>query len=241
MRTSTQFGTVKILMLKGEQGEQGASGRFEDLTEEQMAELKQDLRAFYKKAEGIYVTTSQGARTIPVPIDGFRSTDILLVDVDGLDLVQGTDYTIDGTSIVLSSPITTDGHVVHFVALRASAVEAEDYALLKGDKGDTGDFSQLTQAEQDEIAEYVGDKALAASLQSLTGSVTTSGSSTRTIAIPINDYADTDILMVAVEGLLLTEGADYTVSNGSITLSEPITHAGTVVSFRTIRGAWGTS
>lgn len=137
MQATSNFGTVKIMMLKGEQGEAGENGHFEDLTDEQKAELKTDLRAFYKKSEGVYTTL--GLTTmIEIPIDGFRSTDILSVDVNGLDLIGGRDYTVNGSYITLAEPITESGAIVHFVALRAAAVSEGDYSAMKGDTGAPG-------------------------------------------------------------------------------------------------------
>lgn len=92
---------------------------------------------FYKKDESTYTTSSGSTTTIPVGISGFRSTDILMVDVNGLNLVQGTDYTVSGTNIVLTSPITHAGAVVHFTAMRIAEVTPQDYAAIKGDKGDS--------------------------------------------------------------------------------------------------------
>lgn len=109
----------------------------------------------------------------------------------------------------------------------------------KGEKGNTGDFEQLTQAQQDEIAEYVGGKALQASLQSLSGVYTTTGTNTSTIEIPISGYATGDILFVFVEGLYIAPDVDYTLNNGYITLAEPITHAGAKVYFRSLHATWG--
>lgn len=143
---------IKIVMLKGEKGDTGENGNFEDLTEEQKAELKADIRAFYQKGEGIYTTTGL-TNAISIPIDGFRGADILFVDVEGLDLIQGRDYTISGNNIVLSTPIEHSGVVVHFVSLRASAVDVDDYSQLKGDKGDRGDFESLTNEQKDEFAD----------------------------------------------------------------------------------------
>lgn len=96
-----------------------------------------DVSVYYKKDESIYTTTTSSETTIPVGITGFRSTDILMVDVEGLNLVENVDYTISGTNIVLTSPITHIGTTVHFTAMRIVEVTPQDYAALKGDKGDS--------------------------------------------------------------------------------------------------------
>ena len=94
--------------------------------------------AFYRKLESTYTTTGS-ISTIPTGITGLSTADILLVDVDGWDFIEGTDYTRSGTDIVLTNPITEAGHIVHFVALRAVTASVSDYSILKGDPGPVGD------------------------------------------------------------------------------------------------------
>lgn len=91
--------------------------------------------AVYQKHESTYTTSSGSTSTIPINVSGYQSTDILLVDVNGLDLVLGTDYTISGNNIVLTTPITSAGAVVHFTALRAGLIPTQDLNQLKGDPG----------------------------------------------------------------------------------------------------------
>lgn len=90
---------------------------------------------FYKFDESTYTTTLSSETTIPVGITGFRSTDVLFVAIEGLTLIKNTDYTVSGTSIVLTTPITHVGTKVHFVAMRNAAANANDYSALKGDNG----------------------------------------------------------------------------------------------------------
>ena len=103
----------------------------------------------------------------------------------------------------------------------------------KGEKGDTAYFENLNESEKAEIyrnVSFVSNSAVDAF-------VTTANSSTATIAIPIADYDEYDILWVFVEGLSLMEGLDYTIYDGSIVLTSPITHTGTKVMFRALRFA----
>ena len=109
----------------------------------------------------------------------------------------------------------------------------------KGDKGDNGTFEDLTQAQIDQMADYIGSEIAAVSLESASGTYTTQSGTTATIAIPIAGYQAGNVLFVDIEGLSLREGTDYTVSGSNITLATPITHAGTRVNFRAIKGAWG--
>ena len=127
---------------RGPQGVQGPKGdtfTFDDLTEEQITELRSGLQTFYRKQESKYQTTKASETTIPIGISNYTSNDMLFVDINGLDLIFGTDYTISGTNIVLTKPLTVIGTVVHFVVLRAVSITSSDYSLLKGDKGDKGD------------------------------------------------------------------------------------------------------
>lgn len=101
----------------------------------------------------------------------------------------------------------------------------------KGDKGDKAYFSDLTEYEKSEIYKsmsFVGNEIVDAFF-------TTVNASTATITIPIPDYDEYDLLWVFVEGLFLLENLDYTVNNGAIVLSSPITHTGTKVLFRALR------
>lgn len=95
--------------------------------------------AYYRKLEGSYTTISTGEDTIPIPITSYSTADILLVDINGLDLVEGVDYTVSGTNIVLTTPISIIGQAVHFIALRATTAASADYSILKGDDGDVSD------------------------------------------------------------------------------------------------------
>lgn len=101
----------------------------------------------------------------------------------------------------------------------------------KGDKGDAAYFENLTEEEKAEIyrsMSFVGNEIVDAVY-------TTTNPSTATIAIPIPDYDEYDLIWVFVEGLFLLENLDYTIYNGSIVLAAPITHTGTKVLFRALR------
>ena len=119
----------------GAKGDKGDTFTYDDLTAAQIAELKQDVSTYYKKSESSYTTTADGETTIPINISGFRTTDILIVDINGLTLIQDTEYTISGTNIVLTATTLPADTVIHFVALRTVEVTAQDYSNLKGDTG----------------------------------------------------------------------------------------------------------
>lgn len=120
---------------KGDKGDKGDPFTYQDFTPQQLADLKQDVSTFYFKAESTYTTTGSSESTIPIGITGIRATDILMVDISGLDLIGGVDYTVSGTNIVLTTPITHVGTTVHFIALRCVEVTAQDYSALEGDPG----------------------------------------------------------------------------------------------------------
>jgi len=113
----------------------------------------------------------------------------------------------------------------------ATAVISDVGMGPKGDKGDAAYFKDLTDDEKAEIYQSV----------SLVGNTsidvvfTTTAASTATIPIPIPQYDEYDLLWIFVEGLFLAENVDYTIYNGSIILTTPITHVGTHVVFRALR------
>ena len=101
----------------------------------------------------------------------------------------------------------------------------------KGEKGDPTFFKDLTESEKAEIyksVSLVGNEIVDAVF-------TTNNASTATIPIPIPDYTEYDLLWVFVEGLMLLENIDYTLFNGSIVLTSPISHTDTKVLFRALR------
>lgn len=118
--------------------------------------------SYHKKYEGTFTTTGSSTSTIPIPISSYSTADILLVDINGLDLVENTDYTISGTDIVLTNPITESGQIVHFVAVRATTASVSDYALLKGDAGvvDAYPISGATPLSASWLSDTSGGSAL---------------------------------------------------------------------------------
>lgn len=152
MKVTTSFGTVKIVMLKGEKGdkfefedytpeeleslrgEKGDAFTYDDFTEEQLTDLRSSVAsAYYRKIDATYRTIGDNTETIPIPIEGYTSSDMLLIDVEGLALTEGEDYTIDGSNIVLATPITHNYTAVNFRAIRAFAITTEDYDSFIGD------------------------------------------------------------------------------------------------------------
>lgn len=152
MNVTTNFGTVKIVMLKGEKGdkfqyddytpeeleslrgEKGDPFTYDDFTEEQLTDLRSSVAsAYYRKIDATYYTIGDNTETIPIPIEGYNDSDMLFIDVEGLALTEGVDYTIDGSNIVLANPITHNYTAVNFRAIRSFAITTEDYDSLIGD------------------------------------------------------------------------------------------------------------
>lgn len=136
--TTTNLSTLKINYLTQEQYDDALENGQINEHELYLTEANQDI-SFYKKIESSYTTTTSPISTIPIGISGLTSADMLFVDINGLDLIEDTDYTISGTNIVLTTPINTVGTIVHFVVLRAVLATARDYSTLKGDDGDVSD------------------------------------------------------------------------------------------------------
>lgn len=75
--------------------------------------------------DAVYTTPSGTTSSIAVPVQGYSpDTDVLFVNVEGLALMQGVDYTLSGSSIVLSTPITHEGTKVGFRVMSAARLQA---------------------------------------------------------------------------------------------------------------------
>lgn len=72
----------------------------------------------YSIRKSLYTTTQASETTIPIGINNFSSSlDTLVVYINGLALNEN-EYTISGTNIVLTTPITTVGTKIQFIAYR---------------------------------------------------------------------------------------------------------------------------
>lgn len=110
----------------GEKGEKGDPFTFDDFTSEQLADLRDGVSTvYYRKTDAAYTTSGTLTSSIEIPIS-YTDHDMLFVDIEGLDISEGADYTINGNTIVLTEPITHDGTRVNFTVLSAVGVDAED-------------------------------------------------------------------------------------------------------------------
>lgn len=104
---------------RGPKGPKGDSFKFEDFTEEQLDLLRDGIASVYRKQEATYHTVGESTSTIEIPINGYTENDMLFVDIEGLSLAEGEDYTISNGSIVLTHPITHESTSVNFKVLQA--------------------------------------------------------------------------------------------------------------------------
>lgn len=122
----------KVIILstlgQGPRGDKGDSFKFEDFTQEQLDYLRSGVASVYnyRKVEATYRTVGENTSTIQIPISGYTANDMLFVDIEGLSLAEGTDYTISNGSIVLTHPITHDSTSVNFKAIQPIAVTEGD-------------------------------------------------------------------------------------------------------------------
>lgn len=140
MSTTTDLSTLKINYLTQAQYDEAVE---DGLINENELYFTPDegQTAYVSKLESSYTTTSSSTTTVPIGITNFGNYDMLFVDVNGLDLIQNTDYTISGQNIVLTTPITTVGTVVHFTVIRMISIASADYSQLKGDSAGFGTVS----------------------------------------------------------------------------------------------------
>lgn len=74
-----------------------------------------------------YTTGASSVSTIPINIAEYNNTlDILNVYVNGMKLVEGTDYTISGTSVVLTNALDVEGTPVDFEVLKSMDSDAPE-------------------------------------------------------------------------------------------------------------------
>lgn len=106
---------------------------------------------------------------------------------------------------------------------------------IQGEKGDQGDAFEFEDFTQEQLADLRRDIASIYYYTLHEETHTTDSGTTSSIAILDQDYSSNDLLIVDVEGLVLTPTVDYTVSNRTITLVTPITHSGTKVTIRMFR------
>ena len=111
----------------GPKGDKGDPLVFDDLTDEQMQKILHDASYVGNECiEATYRTIGNNTTTIEIPIADYDQFDMLFVDIEGLDLHEGADYTIVSDNIILNVPITHPNTKVHFRAIR--------YTTLDGNK-----------------------------------------------------------------------------------------------------------
>ena len=113
-----------------------------------------------------YETTDVNETTIPIQISQYDETlDIMYVYINGLKLIPGVDYTIDGTNIELTQALDVIGTPVEFEVLKsADTAEAGSIVPLilqffnKVDNMETRlnnlAFTKCTQEQYDEMSTH---------------------------------------------------------------------------------------
>ena len=101
--------------------------------------MHEGITNYYKEYKSTYITTAANTTVIPINITQYRNgIDLLSVHINGLQLIEGTDYTKGTNNITLTKAIAANTPV-HFIVLRSVAATTADYSKLKGDKGDQGE------------------------------------------------------------------------------------------------------
>lgn len=86
-----------------------------DLTEEQIGQIAAQLANVVSSVEdAIVTTTDNNTHIIAIPFDDYNVTDLIWVDIEGLTLSEGTDYSIYNNQVVLATTIEKAGTRVHF-------------------------------------------------------------------------------------------------------------------------------
>ena len=121
-------------------GETGDFNNLDQAAQDQVIQYvgSRTLAASLKKLSSEYVTNGDYVNEITIPIANYTSTDVLIVSIEGLSLIEGTNYTsttedgvtdytvsngdyfIVGNKIVLDTPIVHSGTTVLFQAIRAT-------------------------------------------------------------------------------------------------------------------------
>lgn len=144
---------------KGDKGDKGDTFTYADLTDAQKTELQSDITTYYKKTY-YKVSLTSDVSVVTIPDSNYRNgVDILTVYLNGVHLLEGTDYTRTTTGITLTN-VAESGNVVEFDILRSIAATAEDYSKLKGDTGEVSN-DDLLEAKKEVLQlaqDYTDDK-----------------------------------------------------------------------------------
>lgn len=103
---------------------------------------------------------------------------------------------------------------------------------LSGPQGPQGDPFEFDDFTEEQLADLRSGISSVYYKRDKSTYVTPDDSPVSSIVIPFTNFTSADILDIDIEGLTLTEGLDYVISNGNIVLSTPINHASTHVNMR---------
>lgn len=207
-------------------GPKGDPMRYEDLTDEQLAEITGPAGASVREA----AVSDDGELTLILDDD-------TIVNVDGNVKGPKGDKGDKGDTQTLED--LTDEQLE---AIAAQAIAAG----AKGDKGDTGDFNQLTQDEQDQIADHVGSQVadLALTDEFFEGETPSTTDEENPVAVIMTNLQAAGLhgMQLFISGLCIppsqwTTGSD-TDGHLTITLLVPIVHPNTTYWIHAIRATW---
>lgn len=106
---------------------------YDDLSEEDKADLRADISTINAQYTSTYNVAGLTSR-IPINIAEYKhGTDILEVYINGMRLIEGDEYSNDGTSISLMKPLDTIGQV-HIAVTKSIALTTRDWEALQGEE-----------------------------------------------------------------------------------------------------------
>lgn len=120
---------------------------YDDLTEEQKADLRKGLSSINAQYTSTF-NVSELTHRIPIGIPEYsHGMDILHVYINGMRLIEGTDYTNDGTHISLIKPLNVIGQV-HIAVTKAISLSDKEWESLQPEE-----IEAITNLEIDKLME----------------------------------------------------------------------------------------
>lgn len=120
---------------------------YDDLTEEQKADLRKGLSSINAQYTSTF-NVAELTQRIPINIPEYsHGIDILQVYINGMRLIEGTDYTNDGTHISLIKPLNVIGQV-HIAVTKAISLSDKEWESLQPEE-----IEAITSLEIDKLME----------------------------------------------------------------------------------------
>lgn len=120
---------------------------YDDLTDEQKADLRKGISSINAQYTSTF-NVAELTQRIPIGIPEYtHGMDILQVYINGMRLIEGTDYTNDGTHISLIKPLNVIGQV-HIAITKAIALSDKEWESLQPEE-----IEAMTNLEIDKLME----------------------------------------------------------------------------------------